>query len=107
MCKTDITYADYVQESIYISIYNSDNFQGLIIPKEFEYIIEVVENNSKYIIDSIFDDYETYRDYEVECASQARHGSRGSEKLNNKTGIINYFINMYNEKLNTELKKLL
>lgn len=107
MCETENVYADYVQESIYISIFNCDNFQGLIVPKEFEYIIEVVENNSEYIIDSIFDDYESYRDYEVECASQARHGSSGSKNLNNKSEIINYFINMRNEKLNYELEKLL
>ena len=100
--KKDYNYID----KIYLSISNSDNFQGLIIPKKFEEIIKIIVNfDKKYdIIDSIFDDYEEYRDYEVEYAHQARHGSNGSEKLETLEKLLEYFEG-YNDKLDKKLIK--
>lgn len=102
--KKDYNFID----KIYISICNSDNFQGLIIPKNFEYIIKTIINyDKKYnIISVVFDDYEKYRDYEVECSRYTKHGSSGSEKLNTLDEILDYFSDRYGEKLNKKLLKL-
>jgi len=93
-------------DKIYLSISNSDNFQGLIIPKNFEEIIKIIVNHDQNynIIDSIFDDYEKYRDYEVEYSHQARHGSNGSDKINTLDEILAYF-DGYDKKLDKKLLK--
>ena len=101
--KKDYNFTD----KIYISTSNSDNFQGLIIPSKFEKIIKTIVNYDKNydIIDSVYDNYEEYRDYEVEYSHQARHGSNGSEKLNTLDEILEYFMEYDIDKLNKKLIK--
>jgi hypothetical protein len=75
-----------MNELIYVSIYDEDNFVGVSLPIEYEYLIE---NNN--MVDQIFHDYEAYRDYEVEMSHYARHGSYGTKKLNTNDEIKEYF----------------
>lgn len=91
-------------ERIYCSVMNYDSFVGFSVPKSMEYIIDFIkETTGDDFIDLVFDDYDEYRDYEVECASQARHGSDGTEDFNTPEKLrerYSYTIN-HNDKLKT------
>ena len=77
---------------IFCSVMNYDEFQGFSIPKEMKHIVEYIqEKTGTDYIDNLFDDYDEYRDYEVECASQARHGSRGTEDIDTIEEFKEYF----------------
>lgn len=67
-------------DRIYCSTVNYDQFSGFSVPSSMGYIIDYIrETTGDDFIDLVFDDYDDYRDYEVECASQARHGSAGTD----------------------------
>ena len=70
------------ENRIYCSIVNYDEFQGISVPKDMEKLIDFVNENTTEFFDLITDDYDEYRDWEVEVASQARDGSSGTEDLN-------------------------
>lgn len=93
-------------DKIYISISNPDNFEGLIIPKKFEGIVEMITNFDKNfdIIDATFDDYKQYRDYEIEYSRNARHGTIGSKELVELKDILEYFEG-YDDELDLNLIK--
>ena len=79
-------------ERIYCSVMNYDEFQGFSVPKNMMYLIEYIqEKTGTDYIDNVFDDYDEYRDYEVECASQARHGSVGTEDIDSIEELREYF----------------
>jgi hypothetical protein len=82
---------------IYCSVMNYDQFVGFSIPKNLEYIIDFIkEKTDDEFIDQVFDDYDEYRDYEVECASQARHGSSGTTDIDT----IEEFVKEYSWHIN-------
>jgi hypothetical protein len=76
---------------IYVAIPNSDDFRGISIPKKFRPIIESIEKNNKDYIYGIFENYNQYRDLEVEYASQARDGSAGTEDIQTLDELVEYF----------------
>jgi hypothetical protein len=75
-----------MKELIYISIYDEDNFVGVSLPIEYK---SLIENHN--MIDQLFEDYDLYRDYEVEVSQYARHGSIGTKKLETLEDIKKYF----------------
>jgi len=77
-------------DKIWVSIINEDSFEGIEINEELNEYIGVLGKHTN-LIDCVFDDYEQYRDYEVECSIQARHGSIGTTKINTKEELIKYF----------------
>jgi hypothetical protein len=65
------------ENRLFVSLYSEDAFHGISIPYELKRIIEHLYNTPN-IVDDMFEDYDEYRDYEVELASQARGGSDGT-----------------------------
>lgn len=70
-----------MEKKFWVSKYNSDAFSGLEVVGDLREAVEKIKEKTTEVIDVIFDKYSEYRDYEVECAAQARHGSYGTKKI--------------------------
>lgn len=101
-----VQYFGKVENYVYISTcYPIRYYQDVRIPKEFEYIVQIVKNYSDNIISGIFYDELSFNLYNITRAERLH--ITGYLVLNNKVDIFDYYMNIGNEKLNTELKKLL
>jgi len=78
---------------LWVSTDNSDSFSGIEIDESMLNIIERIKDKyeEEDAIDCVFDDYKSYRNYEVEYASQARHGSDGTEIIETVEELKEYF----------------
>jgi hypothetical protein len=63
---------------IYVALTSFDAFHGIKVPARFENLMREIESTYDEMIEGVFTDYDEYRSFEVECASQARHGSNGT-----------------------------
>jgi len=76
----------------YAVLYSEDNFQGVSVPRELKHILEKIEkDHGYYVICEIIDDYEQYRNEEVEMSRHAREESGGTKHLENEAEIISFF----------------
>jgi len=75
------------EDYIYVAVTSFDAFRGIKIPSKFKKIMQEIESSSSELIEGIFDDYNKYRNFEVECASQARHGSNGTQEYGFESSI--------------------
>lgn len=66
----------------WVVLYSEDVFEGLEVDSSLRTQIETLERNTDCVIDSIYDDYESYRNCEDEYSSYARHGSNGTHVIN-------------------------
>ncbi len=75
----------------WVSLIDYDSFRGIEVHNDLKKFIDKIETITEDVIDEIFEDYETYRDCEVEYASQARHGSVGTETIRTLKELQDYF----------------
>jgi len=66
------------ENRLFVSLYSEDEFRGITIPMELKNVVEYLWLETFNLIDSIFESYDDYRDYEVEMSSYAKDGSRGT-----------------------------
>lgn len=92
------------ENRIFVALYSEDAFQGITIPIELKYIIVHILNNSQDVIDDYFEDYDQYRDFEVEMASYAKDGSYGTKDVDNLDELLEVF--KHNSEIINQIKKL-
>ena len=63
---------------IYVALTSFDSFHGIKIPAIYEDLMREIESTYDEMIEGVFTNYDEYRDFEAECASQARHGTSGT-----------------------------
>ncbi len=91
-------------ERIYCSVMDYDQFTGFSVPNSMKHVIDFIkETTGDDFIDLVFEDYDEYRDYEVECASQARDGSAGTEDFDTPEELWKEYNSTINK--NEKLKK--
>lgn len=66
------------ENRLFVSLYSEDDFRGITIPMELKDVVEYLWLETFDVIDSIFESYDDYRDYEVEMSSYAKDGSAGT-----------------------------
>jgi len=79
------------ENRLFVALYSEDAFMGITIPYELKEVIEYLHKNSRDTIDEIFDDYDEYRDCEVEMASYAKDGSDGTKDIDTIDDLISIF----------------
>jgi len=67
-----------LNDSVYVALTSYDAFHGIKIPAVYTDLMREIESTYNEMIEGVFTDYNEYRDFEVECASQARHGTNGT-----------------------------
>jgi len=89
------------EKKIWIVLYSEDAFEGAEVPYEWKDMVEVFEKLSDKVDRQIgvFENYEEYRDAEVEGASQARDGSYGTTVYSDKE-------KFYDEHIKSLLRRL-
>lgn len=80
-----------LENKFWVSIVDYDSFRGIEVDKSLRVYIDLIKEKTKDVIDGIYEDYEEYRDYEVEYGSQARHGSVGTEEIDTLDKLKSYF----------------
>jgi hypothetical protein len=85
----------------YASIYSEDSFQGISVPFQMYNVLEKIMNESEDIITDVFDNYEEYRDEEVEMSHLAKDGSDGCTDLYSVEEFKNWFFNTFNREINS------
>ena len=75
------------EKFIYVAVTSFDAFRGIKISSKFKKLMQEIEASSDELIEGIFEDYDEYRTFEVECSSQARHGSNGTEEYSLDTSV--------------------
>lgn len=71
-----------MSKKIYVVVYNEDAFQGLELPADLKGEVEKIMKYNDEVFTHIFTNVKEYHSFEVECASQARKGSNGTDKIN-------------------------
>jgi len=66
----------------YASLYSEDSFNGISVPFELKSVLEEIMNNTEDLITDVFDNYEDYKDNEVEMSHYAKDGSNGTVDIN-------------------------
>jgi hypothetical protein len=66
------------ENRIFVALYSEDEFCGISIPIKMQGIIEYIGAHCDDTIDEWFDDYDEYRDFEVEMSHYAKDGSAGT-----------------------------
>ena len=98
-------FMEYCKEKkwFYASVYNEDEFEGIRVPDELSKLIADIQGYSSLYGSSeyfpeVADNKGDFHDIEVEYASQARHGSCGTEQLNSFEKFKTWFFKRFKHK---------
>ena len=83
----------------YGELYSEDAFEGISVPFELKSVIEHIINNEEDLIIEVFDNYEEYKDEEVEMSHYAKDGSDGTFDINTVDEFKKWFYNKFKSRI--------
>jgi hypothetical protein len=86
-------------KSAYGEIYNEDSFQGVEVPFELKYVLDYLMTEEEDLIIDVFDNYEDYKNEEVEMSHYAKDGSDGTDVIVNVANFKNWFTMKFNHRI--------
>ena len=83
----------------YAVVYNEDSFEGISVPFELKETLEFLRDQGEELITDVFDNYESYRDEEVDMAHYAKDGSDGTYDISSAMELRGWFISRFKRKI--------
>lgn len=83
----------------YAALYDEDSFQGVSVPFQMLNVLEKIMNETDEVFTGVFDNYEEYRDEEVEMSHYAKDGSDGCTDLNSVEEFKKWFFNTWKRRI--------
>lgn len=79
----------------YASLYSEDSFQGISVPFQMLDVLRKIMDETQDVITDVFEDYEEYRDEEVEMSHYAKDGSDGCTDLDSVEEFKKWFFSKF------------
>lgn len=91
----------------YAVVYNEDSFEGIKVPLELLSLLMDLQKYSDFeLFTNTTNDEDTFHGIEVDYASEARHGSKGTKEFNSYAQFKSWFLNRFHG-LNQRVLQLL
>lgn len=79
----------------YAALYSEDSFQGISVPFQMLDVLKKIMDETEDIITDVFEDYEEYRDEEVEMSHYAKDGSDGCTDMDSVEEFKKWFLSKF------------
>ena len=83
----------------YASLYSEDSFEGISVPFELKSLLEEIMNDTEDLITDVFDNYEDYKDNEVEMSHYTKDGSNGTVDINSVGDFKKWFFDYFDYRI--------